>query len=63
MLDLEPPPTTTSDVRVLENMRLASPITERVSLTVSFDLRYDSRPPDEIAALDSVLRTGLTYTY
>ena len=51
------------DVRILENMRLSSPVTERVALTVSFDLRYDARPPDGIAALDSTLRTGITYTY
>lgn len=34
------------DVRVLENLRLASSITDTVSLTVAFDLRYDSDPPD-----------------
>lgn len=51
------------DVRILENMRLASEITEELALTVSFDLRYDSRPPDGIARLDTTLRTGVTYSY
>jgi hypothetical protein len=51
------------DLRILENLRLSSTISERVALTVSFDLRFDSRPPDGIARLDSALRTGLTYTY
>ena len=51
------------DVRILENLRLASSITERVALTVSFNLRYDSRPPDGVARIDTVLRTGVTYTY
>lgn len=51
------------DVRVLEDLALATPVTERLALTVSFDLRYDSRPPDDIARLDARLRTGLTLTY
>jgi len=51
------------DYRALENLRLAASITETLALTVSFDLRYDSRAPAEISALDTSLRTGLTYTY
>ena len=52
-----------ADTRALENLRIATSVTEALALTVSFDLRYDSRPPDEIARLDTSLRTGLTYTY
>ena len=52
-----------ADSRALENLRIATSVTETLSLTVSFDLRYDSRPPDDIARLDTSLRTGLTYTY
>lgn len=52
-----------SDVRVLENLRVATSLTERVQLTVTFDLRYDGSPPDGISALDTRLRTGVTYTY
>jgi hypothetical protein len=51
------------DVRVLENLRLATSVSETLSLTVSFNLRYDSIPPDGIAVLDTALRTGLTYSY
>lgn len=51
------------DVRVLEEFALATPVTERLALTVSFDLRYDSRPPDRVSSLDTRLRTGLTLTY
>ena len=51
------------DTRTLVNLRLASSITNELDLTVSFDLRHDSRPPDGIAALDTSLRTGLRYTY
>lgn len=51
------------DVRVLENFRVATSVTDALSLTVSFDLRYDSVPPDGIAVLDTTLRTGVTYSY
>lgn len=51
------------DIRVLENFRLATSVTDALSLTVSFSLRYDSVPPDGIAPLDTTLRTGVTYTY
>jgi hypothetical protein len=52
-----------SDLRVLENLRVATALTERLQLTVTFDLRYDSDPPDGISALDTRLRTGVTYAY
>jgi len=52
-----------SDYRVLENFRLSTKITDELALTVSFDLRYDSRPPDALDALDARLRTGVTYSY
>lgn len=51
------------DTRALENFRLATSITESLALSVSWDLRWDSDPPDGIAALDTTLRTGVTYTY
>lgn len=51
------------DLRVLENMSLAASLTGRLDLTVTFDLRYDSGPPDGIAALDTRLRTGVTFRY
>jgi hypothetical protein len=51
------------DTRVLENLRVSTSVTDRLDLTVTFDLRYDSGPPDGIDALDTRLRTGVTYTY
>lgn len=62
-LYLQPAFQNLGDMRVLENLRLAASITEKVALTVSFNLRYDSRPPDGIEKIDTVLRTGVTYTY
>lgn len=52
-----------ADVRILEDLSIATPVTDRLAMTVSFDLRYDSRPPDGLSALDARLRTGLTFTY
>ncbi|MGE0160737.1 MAG: DUF481 domain-containing protein [Gemmatimonadales bacterium] len=51
------------DLRVLENLRVATSLTDRLQLTVTFDARYDSEPPDGISGLDTRLRTGVTYTY
>lgn len=51
------------DYRALEKVRVSADISETMALTVSFDLRYDSRPPAVISALDTRLRTGITYTY
>ncbi|MDE3003523.1 MAG: DUF481 domain-containing protein [Gemmatimonadota bacterium] len=60
---VQPAVTDFGDFRALENLRLSASVTETLALTVSFDLRYDSRPPDGLAALDTRLRTGVTYTY
>jgi hypothetical protein len=51
------------DMRVLQNTRLAASLTDRLALTVTFDLRYDSGAPDGISALDTELKTGVTLTY
>lgn len=51
------------DVRVLHDLSLATPVNDRLAMTVSFDMRYDSGPPDGLSALDARLRTGLTWTY
>jgi hypothetical protein len=51
------------DVRVLHDLSLATPVNDRLAMTVSFDMRYDSGPPDGLAGLDARLRTGLTWTY
>ena len=60
---LQPAVGNLGDLRTLANLRIATSVTDQVDLTVSFDLRYDSRPPDLISALDTSLRTGLRYTY
>ena len=51
------------DVRILEDLRLATPVTDRLAMTVTIGMRYDSRPPDGLASLDARLRTGLTYSF
>ena len=52
-----------ADLRLLHDLSLATPVTDRLAMTVSFDMRYDSKPPDGLAALDARLRMGLTFTY
>lgn len=51
------------DVRTLANLRIATSVTDELDLTVSFDLRHDTKPPDGISPLDTSLRTGVRYTY
>lgn len=53
----------TDDVRVLENLRIATSLTERLDLTINFDARYDSEPPDGLSSLDTRLRMGVTFNY
>jgi len=60
---LQPAVANFDDLRTLANFRVAASVTDELDLTVSFDLRYDSRPPDLISALDTSLRTGLRYSY
>ena len=52
-----------NDLRMLGKIRLATPVTDELALTISFNMRYDSGPPDGISALDTTLRTGITYAY
>jgi hypothetical protein len=47
------------DVRVLGDTRMEVRVGGPVSLVTSFLLRWDSRPPDDIEALDTTLGTGL----
>lgn len=51
------------DIRVLHDLSLATPVSDRLAMTVSIDMRYDSKPPDGLAGLDARLRTGLTWSY
>ncbi len=60
---VQPALTTFGDYRALEKFRVSAAVSETMALTVSFDLRYDSRPPSVISALDTRLRTGITYSY
>jgi len=51
------------DLRILENLRANVSLTGQLALSVTFDLRYDSGPPDGTEALDTKLRTGLAFTF
>jgi hypothetical protein len=51
------------DVRVLAEARLAAELSARLALTVTWNLRHDSRPPRGVSRVDTVLKTGLTVAF
>lgn len=51
------------DVRNLTDVDLAVGLGRAASLVISFDLRYDSRPPDDTDPVDTTLKTGLAVTF
>ncbi len=48
-----------SDVRILNDLGLSVPITERVSSSMSLEWRHDTRPPSTLRGNDLTLRMGL----
>lgn len=51
------------DIRIVSDAGLGVTVTKTVSLAVRFKLRYDSRPPDGTAGLDTEMRNGLTIAF
>ena len=51
------------DMRVLNNTGMAIAVSGRISLVLRFNLRYDSRPPDGVAGLDTELTNGLSIRF
>ena len=49
-----------ADFRILSDVSLAVSITRTLSLSISFELRYDSRPPDDVVSLDTQLTNGIS---
>lgn len=49
-----------SDIRILSENHFGVALTDRLSLSINFSLRYDSIPPDGINDLDTNSRVGLT---
>ena len=52
-----------ADLRILSDVSLGVSVTRALALTVSFSLRYDSRPPDDVASLDTELRNGIAVAF
>lgn len=52
-----------SDVRILDEARLAIAITKHVTLDVSLEFSYDSRPPDGVSDFDLSLRNGVSVSF
>ena len=51
------------DVRILSEVSLDASISNTLSLTIEFSLRYDSQPPDEVKPLDTQLRNGIAVAF
>jgi hypothetical protein len=52
-----------ADFRILSDVNFAASITGALSFTASFELRYDNRPPDDVASLDTELRNGISVAF
>ena len=52
-----------NDVRVLEESILSFKITKYLSFDAIFNLRYDSRPPDNVKDLDLALVNGFSVRF
>ncbi len=52
-----------ADFRILSDLGLGVSIASSLSLTITFSLRYDSRPPDDVVSLDTELRNGIAVTF
>jgi len=51
------------NLRMLGDLTFAVRIVHALALTVSSDLRYDSRPPDGIESLDTATKAGLAVSW
>ena len=60
---IQPRLTDAGDIRLLNESQLVVKLTKKVSLTTTFTLSYDRRPPDTIEKLDTALKSGLTLEF
>jgi len=59
ILYVQPDLASPSDLRILNDLGLAVPISNRVSATMSAEWRRDTRPPSTLARDDFILKMGL----
>ncbi len=51
------------DMRILSEANLKAVILNPVSVTITYNMRYDSDPPEKIKAMDAKLTMGLVYVF
>lgn len=51
------------DYRIMEDIRLEFKITKNLTYTTSFEMIYDSRPPEGVPELIYLLRNGIGYKF
>ena len=51
------------DIRIISETNLDVKLIKQLSLIIGFQMRYDSKPPDNIKSLDTSLRNGLVMKF
>lgn len=51
------------DIRILNEIELQSPITEKLSVSIIFNLRYDSFPPVGVKKTDLQIRNSFSFNF
>jgi putative salt-induced outer membrane protein YdiY len=52
-----------SDYRVIDDMKLVSKLSEKISLKVGIIISHDSEPPRDIKQTDSSLKVGISVNF
>ncbi len=51
------------DLRILDEATMSFTLTKNLNVNVTFNLRYDSLPPDGVESLDVTVRNGVTFSF
>jgi len=52
-----------NDVRMVGDVAVSLRVTEAIGVVTTLNVRYDSRPPDDIESSDLALKTGVSVTF
>ncbi len=52
-----------SDIRILSENNFSVGLTKTLALSIQFSLRYDSKPPDNVKALDTSTKVGFSVKF
>jgi hypothetical protein len=63
ILYVQPRFSSPGDLRILQDVGVSFPVTERVRFTSSMEWRHDTRPPGDVRPNDLIVRTGITLEF